>query len=120
MRRRRLLLAASALSTLTFCKKSDETQPLPGNPKGTFYDAAAVPPPPPPDVVEEYPANPKGAFYDAGLAPPALDAAAVDAAPPKDAVVAPKDAARKRVPPRPPLNSNPKGSFYDNNLKDPR
>jgi len=80
MRSRRLLLAASALSTLTFCKQEPEkSKPLPGNPKGTFYDAAMASPP---DAeVLPLPGNPKGTFYDAGIAPVASDAAA----PSKDA-----------------------------------
>ena len=120
MRTKRLLLAASALSTLTFgCskdrpKQEPESQPLPGNPKGTFYDAAIAPPPPPEPVdaaarVIPPPGNPKGTFYDAGATPPALDAGVPDAAP-VDARV------RRRAPPQAPLNSNPKGSFYDKGL----
>jgi hypothetical protein len=110
MRNRRLLLAVSALSTLTFCRK--------GN------DAPVVPPPPDAEVLP-LPGNPKGTLYDAGLAPPTLDAAAApaDAATaPKDAAAVPRDAAVRR--PRPPrdgasLVANPKGSFYDKNIKDP-
>lgn len=126
MKRRRLLLAASALSTLTFCKKGDEpvTQPLPGNPKGTFYDAAVVPPPPPDAEVREFPANPKGTFYDAGLEPLALDATVVAAdagRAPADAARTPADAAKKPTPPQDreplPLPGNPKGSYYDKDLK---
>lgn len=89
MRARRFLLAASALSTLTFCGK-DKPQPeqnLPGNPKGTFYDAG---------VVERYPANPKGTFYDAGMVPSVPVDERDAATPPRDATdaaVRPRDAA---------------------------
>ncbi len=115
MRTKRLLLAASALSTLTFgCskdtpKQEPESRPLPGNPKGTFYDAAVAPPPEPdaaPRVIPP-PGNPKGTLYDAGAAPSALDAGVPDAAP---------SDARVRRPDKAPLNSNPKGSFYDKGL----
>lgn len=110
MRTRRFLLAASALSTLTFCKPEKplpEVLPLPGNPKGTMYDAAMIAPPPDAEVLP-LPGNPKGTMYDAGIAPMKPDAAAsVDApAAPRDAPTAPRDGRR-------PLPGNPKGSFYD-------
>lgn len=113
MRTRRLLLAASALSTLTFgCAKdkpvgkTDEgtSEPLPGNPKGTFYDAnLATPDPVPPSADAATPRDAAPAPPDAGVD------AALDG--PRDA---PRDAAA--VPRRPPdarIYANPKGAHYD-------
>lgn len=90
MRRRRLLLAASALSCGTLilaCKSSQTENNLPGNPKGSWYDDAGVGarggasttegeggnapdggvlvPQPQPSVTPP-PANPKGSWYDDG------------------------------------------------------
>jgi hypothetical protein len=70
MRRKKLLLAATALAG---CSKGKEPEPLPGNPKGTKYDAAQI------DAELTMPANPKGSFYDGGMAddpppPPPRDA----------------------------------------------
>jgi len=78
MRTRRLLLAATALTTAISCGGKKKESIIHANPKGSVYDkgppdagspddAAAGPPdvaPIPP------PANPKGAFYDGGLGPP--------------------------------------------------
>ena len=108
MRTKRLLLAASALSSTLACK---DEKPLPGNPKGVFYEDAAP-----------LPGNPKGTFYDADVAipPPIVDAAVPDA--PVDAARAPRDAAAPRDAGRAPrdarseLYTNPKGSFYDKGL----
>ncbi len=137
MRTRRLLLAASALSTLGFGCTNDKpvqktgegtTQPLPGNPKGTFYDdAMVVPPRPDPVAVDAAPRSSRDAARDdAGLprdAPndPGLPRDAPnDAGLPRDADVAPRDAAPADAAlPRPrdaavrPLPGNPKGSRYD-------
>lgn len=114
MRRKKLLLAATALAG---CSKAKEPEPLPGNPKGTKYDAAqATPDAAPIDAEINMPANPKGTFYDAGLAdekpqPPAD--AAIDAATKRDAG-APVDApVINRLP------ANPKGSLYDKGKKKP-
>lgn len=126
------MLAASALSTLTFgCSKQptepkrdpDTTQPLPGNPKGTFYDDAMVAPVVPDASlaaadaeIRPLPGNPKGTLYDAGVGvkPSPPDASLRPL--PRDAAVVPppRDAAIRRTPPDgPPLKSNPKGSLYD-------
>jgi len=122
MRTRRLLLAASALSTLTFGCAKDKAEPPPGNPKGVHYDAALVTPP----IADAAPGDAGSAPGDAGSAP--VDAGSApgdagsspnapsDAAPdgPRDAGAprdAPKDAARR--PPDARIYANPKGSTYD-------
>jgi hypothetical protein len=79
MRKRRLLLATSALATAISCGR-DKKPVVYANPKGSHYDDAGVQPsdamPPPGDggapadaEVIGPPANPKGSFYDQGLAP---------------------------------------------------
>jgi hypothetical protein len=99
MRARKLLASAALLSgtagMLARCHKE-----LPGNPKGSFYDDAAIAP---------LPGNPKGSFYaeDAGPLPVVADAA--QAATPTDAG---KDAGAAVAPTVRPLPGNPKGSFY--------
>jgi hypothetical protein len=105
MRTRRLLLAASALSTLTFgCSKATPNEPPPGNPKGTFYDANIAPP-----VLDATPVA-----VDAPR-----EAAPEDAAMPADAARdAPRDAAVRRdagaaVRAPVPIYANTKGSTYD-------
>lgn len=108
MRTRRLLLAASALSTLTFGCAKDKAEPPPGNPKGVHYDAALVTP----TIADAAPGDAGSAPSDAGSS---LDAPG-DAAPdgPRDAGTprdAPKDAARR--PPDARIYANPKGSTYD-------
>ncbi len=140
MRTRRLLLAASALSTLAFGCTKDKAggvtdhgtaEPLPGNPKGTFYDDAMVTPPLPDPVAvdaatRDAPSrdaavrppsdapNDAGTPRDAAVRPPSdapndapRDAPPRDAAVPRDAAAISRDAAVR------PLPGNPKGSRYD-------
>jgi hypothetical protein len=118
MRKRRLLLAATALSAAC-SNKTQDVEPIHGNPKGSFYDAR----------VEPLPGNPKGTMYDAGLGPDNLpppdvwrseaglasDAAITDAVAPADGPKAPNDAPVIR-----PLPGNPKGSFYDAGIRKPK
>lgn len=101
MRTRRLLLAASALSTLAFGCTKDKPgdkpeitgEPLPGNPKGSIYDAGLEPLQPPDASV--------------GVQPVAPDAAVV-APPPRDAGL--------QIKVEPMIRGNPKGSRYDKGL----
>jgi hypothetical protein len=103
MRTRRFLLAASALSTLAFgCTKdkpSDKPEitgePLPGNPKGSLYDANVMEPPPLVDAAT-------------AVAPVVRDAADAEVPPPRDAGL--------QIKPGPTIRGNPKGSRYDKGL----
>ena len=71
--------AAQARVTCYTCHDGSpipETQPLPGNPKGSMYDAGVVSPvatdaaiPADAPMIKRLPANPKGTRYDAGLDP---------------------------------------------------
>lgn len=79
MRRKRLLLATTALGAVLGCSGKKQQHPIRSNPKGTHYDkgldAGVADAPPdldlnkPPDP-EEVHGNPKGSFYDDGLAKP--------------------------------------------------
>lgn len=74
MRRRRLLLASTALSMTVgaACGKNQTHRPPPGNPKGAIYDTPDAEPLP-------MPGNPKGSRYDENVPVPiAVDAAAPD------------------------------------------
>jgi hypothetical protein len=147
MRTRRLLLATTALSTaalLQACSKKEVIEPIPGNPKGSMYDAGQV---------EESSTSPEGSSDDAKLAqgpggaanaapdagPAANDASATDAgasgagatgagatgasatdAGKSDAAAPPPpDLTAKPLPTVRPLPGNPKGSRYDKGLSDP-
>ena len=106
MRKRRLLLVTSALSTaalLQACQKQQEvSHDLPGNPKGSHYDEGMSPTP-------DAGATTEGAeAVDAGNA---SDAAVfhVPTPPPGEAGV-----------PTRPLPASPKGSFYDGGLPSPK
>lgn len=106
MRARKLLASAALLSSTTavFIRCHKE---LPGNPKGSFYDDAAIAPP----------GNPKGSFYADGAGPlPVMADAAPTVTPIADAGTT-KDAGRPDASvgvtlPIRPLPGNPKGSFY--------
>jgi hypothetical protein len=111
MRRRRLLLATTALSTMALMACKKEGAPLPANPKGSVYDDGGPPPP--------SPANPKGSMYDAGLSqasPPPSDTVTASSPPPPPP---PPPSARATAtgPVTPRLPANPKGSHYDAGLK---
>jgi hypothetical protein len=141
MRTRRLLLATTALSTaalLQACSKKEVIEPIPGNPKGSTYDAGQV---------EEIATRPEGSSDDAGLAqgpggaanmPADAAAAATDAsattggnasattganataAGKSDAAAPPPpDLTAKPLPTVRPLPGNPKGSRYDSGLVKP-
>ena len=101
MRRTRFLLVTTALSSAAVasaCRK----EALPGNPKGSAYDAGEV-------VLA---ANPKGSQYDDGLQP-APDAATATPPPTTTTTVAPHDAGRAVLP----MPANPKGSHYDAGIR---
>jgi hypothetical protein len=111
MRTKRLLLATTALSTMTLASGCGKER-IHGNPKGSFYDDAAVQP---------LPANPKGSFYDDGMAPKptataSATAIATDGPPPPPSATAaattPKPSATVG-PVVPRMPANPKGSHYD-------
>ncbi len=101
MRARKLLASAALLSGAAAVFVRCHKEELPGNPKGSFYDDAAIAP---------LPGNPKGSFYADEAGPPPVVT-------PIDAGAAAKDAGKHdasvaTTPTVRPLPGNPKGSFY--------
>jgi hypothetical protein len=136
MRTRRLLLATTALSTaalLQACSKKEVIEPIPGNPKGSMYDAGQVEESPTRGTTEGSSAGEGLAQGPGGAANAPADAAAdasatganatganaTDAGKSDAAAPPPPDLTATPLPTVRPLPGNPKGSRYDSGFVKP-